>query len=128
MNTFNLSTFSGRVLLALIFVISGFGKLADPSGTIAYIASVGAPAPELAYGVALIVELGLGLALLLGYHAKISALLIAGFTLATGFLFHFDFGNQIQTIMFLKNLAITGGLLQIVAHGAGGFSLDGARR
>lgn len=128
MNTFNLSTFSGRVLLALIFVISGFGKLADPSGTIAYIASVGAPAPELAYGVALIVELGLGLALLLGYHAKISALLIAGFTLATAFLFHFDFGNQIQTIMFLKNLAITGGLLQIFAHGAGGFSLDGARR
>ncbi|MCB5188947.1 DoxX family protein [Methylobacillus caricis] len=118
----------GRALLALIFIVSGFSKLADPTGTIAYISSIGAPLPELGYAIALIVEIGLGLALLFGYRTKIAAVLIAIFTLATALMFHTDFSNQIQLIMFLKNLAIIGGLLQVAIHGAGGYSLDRERR
>jgi len=128
MNTTNFTTLIGRALLAAIFIISGFGKLADPTGTIAFINSTGAPLPELGYAIALLVELGLATALLIGYRARLVALLIALFTLATAFMFHFDLNNQMQTIMFLKNLAITGGLLQIAAHGAGGLSVDAYRR
>ncbi len=128
MNTTNFTTLIGRALLAAIFIISGFGKLADPTGTIAFISSTGAPLPELGYAIALLVELGLATALLIGYRARLVALLIALFTLATAFMFHFDLNNQMQTIMFLKNLAITGGLLQIAAHGAGGLSVDAYRR
>ncbi len=128
MNTTNFTTLIGRALLAAIFIISGFGKLADPTGTIAFISSTGAPLPELGYAIALLVELGLATALLIGYRARLVALLIALFTLATAFMFHFDLNNQMQTIMFLKNLAITGGLLQIAAHGAGSLSVDAYRR
>ncbi|GAB7564164.1 DoxX family protein [Methylobacillus methanolivorans] len=128
MTTTNFTTLIGRALLAAIFIISGFGKLADPTGTIAFISSTGAPLPELGYAIALLVELGLATALLIGYRARLVALLIALFTLATAFMFHFDLNNQMQTIMFLKNLAITGGLLQIAAHGAGGLSVDAYRR
>ncbi|MFL9709674.1 DoxX family protein [Methylobacillus sp. Pita1] len=128
MNAANITALLGRALLAAIFIISGFGKLADPTGTIAFIGSTGAPLPELGYAIALLVELGLAAALLVGYRARISALLIALFTLAAAFMFHFDLNNQVQTIMFLKNLAIAGGLLQIAVHGAGGLSLDAYRR
>lgn len=128
MNTTNFTMLIGRALLAAIFIISGFGKLADPTGTIAFISSTGAPLPELGYAIALLVELGLATALLIGYRARLVALLIALFTLATAFMFHFDLNNQMQTIMFLKNLAITGGLLQIAAHGAGSLSVDAYRR
>ncbi|MCB5208262.1 DoxX family protein [Methylovorus mays] len=117
-------TFAGRVLLSLIFIISGLGKVAAPDATIGYISSVGAPFPEVAYAIALLVELGLGLALLLGFKAKFAAAGIAIFTLAAAFMFHTDFSNQIQLVMFMKNFTIIGGLLLIVAHGAGGFSLD----
>jgi putative oxidoreductase len=117
-------TFAGRVLLSLIFIISGLGKVAAPDATIGYISSVGVPFPEVAYAVALIVELGLGLALLLGFKAKLAAAGIAIFTLAAACLFHTDFSNQIQLVMFMKNFTIIGGLLLIVAYGAGGFSLD----
>ncbi|MCB5185821.1 DoxX family protein [Methylobacillus gramineus] len=129
MNTLsNTTLLLGRAFLALIFIASGFGKLADPSGTIAYISSVGAPLPELGYAIALIVEVGLGLSLLFGYRTNISATILAAFTLATALMFHNDFSNQIQLIMFLKNIAIIGGLLQVSVHGAGSYSLDRLRR
>jgi putative oxidoreductase len=121
-------TFAGRVLLSLIFIISGLGKVAAPDATIGYISSVGAPLPEVAYAIAVLVELGLGLALLLGFKAKFAAAGIAIFTLAAAFMFHTDFSNQIQLVMFMKNFTIIGGLLLIVAYGAGGLSLDNRKQ
>lgn len=119
----------GRLLLAAIFLISGFGKLTAAAGTIGYIAQAGLPAPTLAYAVALVVELGGGILLVLGYRARLVAAAMAVFSLATAFAFHANFADQNQTIHFLKNIAIAGGLLQVVAFGAGSFSLDakGAR-
>ena len=114
----------GRLLLAAIFLISGFGKLTGAAGTIGYIAQAGLPAPTLAYAVALIVELGGGALLVIGYRARLVAAVMAIFSLATAFAFHANFGDQNQMIHFLKNFAIAGGLLQVVAFGAGSFSVD----
>ncbi len=118
------TSFAGRVLLSLIFIMSGVGKLADHAGTVGYINSVHAPMPEVAYWIAVIVEVGFGLALLVGYNARSAAFGLAVFTLAAAFLFHNNFADQIQMIMFLKNITIIGGLLLVVAHGAGGISVD----
>lgn len=114
----------GRVLLSVLFVLSGISKVTNPAGTIGYIASTGAPFPEVGYAIALIVELGFGTALLLGFKARIVGLVLAGFTIVTALMFHTDLGNQIQLIMFLKNISIAGGMLYVVAFGAGPYSLD----
>ncbi|WP_027998346.1 DoxX family protein [Sinorhizobium arboris] len=116
--------FLGRLLLSGIFLTSGFGKLADPSGTIGYIASAGLPLPSAAYVVALVVEIGVGILLVIGYRARWMALVLAAFTLASAVGFHANFADQNQMIHFMKNLAIAGGFLQIAAFGAGAFSLD----
>ncbi len=126
-NVSSIASATGRVLLSQIFIISGLSKVANPAGTIGYIQSVGAPLPELAYALALMVELGLGIALLVGYRTRLAAAGIAIFTLAAAFMFHNQLGDQIQQIMFLKNLTIVGGLLMVMAFGAGGFSLDARR-
>jgi putative oxidoreductase len=127
MQTANASraSFLGRVLLSALFLISGFGKLAAPAATKAYIASAGLPLPDVAYLIAVAVEVGLGVLLLVGYRSRIVATLMALFTLATAFAFHAHFGDMNQQIHFLKNFAIAGGLLQIAAWGAGAWSLDG---
>ena len=117
--------FIGRLLLAAIFLSSGFEKLADPSGTIGYIAAANLPLPSVGYAVALLVEIGGSILLILGYRARLTALVLAVFTLASALGFHTDFGDQNQMIHFMKNIAITGGFLQVVAFGAGPFSLDG---
>jgi putative oxidoreductase len=115
---------SGRVLLAAIFVLSGIGKLADPSGSAGYIASVGLPAPQLALWGAIAVELLGGLALIAGYKVRLVAAVLAAFSVVTAALFHAQFGDQTQLIMFLKNIAMAGGLMQVVAFGGGRLSLD----
>lgn len=114
----------GRMLMAAIFLLSGVGKVAAPGATMAYIASAGLPVPALALVVAVIIEVGGGILLVLGYQTRIAALIMAGFTVATAVGFHNNFADQGQMINFMKNLAMTGGLLQVVAFGAGGFSLD----
>ncbi|HET9032840.1 MAG TPA: DoxX family protein [Dokdonella sp.] len=118
---------AGRVLLALLFLVSGIGKLAAPAATKAYIISAGLPLPDLAYLMAVVVEVGLGLALLLGYRTRVVAALMAAFTVVTAFAFHADFADGNQMNHFLKNLAISGGLLQVAAFGAGDFALDALR-
>jgi putative oxidoreductase len=118
----------GRVLIALIFVMSGFGKIAAPAHTIAYIQSAGAPLAPVAYAIAVIVEVVGGLALMIGFQTRLTATVLAVFTLAAAILFHNNMADQNQMIHFLKNIAITGGLLQVIAFGAGAFSLDNRRK
>jgi putative oxidoreductase len=124
---------AGRVLLALIFVMSGFGKITGFAGTVGYIASKGLPMAELAAVLAIVVELGGGLLLIAGWKARWAAAALAFFSLVAAFLFHNYWAvppemAQNQMIHFMKNLAIAGGLLQIVAHGAGAWSVDGKCR
>jgi putative oxidoreductase len=117
----------GRVLLAFLFLMSGVSKLGAPAATMAYIASAGLPSAGVVYALALVVEIGAGLLLLIGFQARLAAGVLALFTIAAAFLFHNNFTDQNQIIHFLKNFAIAGGLLQIAAAGAGRLSLDGRR-
>jgi len=105
--------------MALIFLLSGVGKIAAPAATQGYIASTGLPFPLVAYLVAIVVEVGGGLLLVAGFQTRVVALVLAAFTLATAIIFHTAFGDQ--------NLAIVGGLLQVAAFGAGSLSLDARR-
>jgi len=115
---------AGRVALSAIFLISGVGKLAAPAATIGYISAAGLPFPRVAYALALLAEIVGGVALIVGYRTRIAAGALAVFCLVTAFAFHSNFADQNQFVHFFKNIAATGGLLQIVAFGAGRFSLD----
>ncbi|UUT21920.1 DoxX family protein [Pseudomonas sp. T8] len=118
----------GRVLLSAIFILSGFSKIAAPAAMVGYIQSVGLPFPQLALGIAIVVELGGGLLLIAGYRTRLVALGLAVFSVATALAFHNNLGDQNQFIHFFKNIAMAGGLLQVVAYGAGRFSLDARRQ
>jgi putative oxidoreductase len=109
----------GRVLIAAIFLLSGASKIADPAGSIAYITSVGLPFPTLALVGAIVVEIAGGLLLISGYRVRTVAAVLAAFSLATAVFFHSALGDQNQFIHFFKNVAMAGGLLQIVAFGKG---------
>ena len=117
----------GRVLLSVIFILSGFSKLAAPAMMIGYIDSVGLPLPHVALAVAIIVEIGGGLALIAGYRTRTVAAVLALFSVFTALAFHSALADQNQFIHFFKNIAMAGGLLQVVAFGAGRFSLDARR-
>ncbi|WBO23487.1 DoxX family protein [Sphingomonas abietis] len=117
----------GRTAMAAIFLLSGFSKLAAPAATIAYIQSAGLPFPPIAFAAAAATEILGGLALVLGFHARITATIMTLFTLATAFAFHDHLADQSQFINFWKNIAMAGGLLQVVAFGAGAYSLDARR-
>jgi putative oxidoreductase len=117
----------GRILIAVIFILSGVGKLGAPAATQGYIASVGLPLPLLGYALAVLVELGGGLLLLVGFRTRAVAAVLALFTVAAALFFHSHLADQNQFIHFVKNIMITGGLLQIVAFGATALSLDARR-
>jgi putative oxidoreductase len=117
----------GRTAIAAIFVLSGLSKLAAPAATIGYIQSVGLPLPQVGFAIALIVELLGGVALILGYRTRLVASVLAVFSLATALAFHSALGDQNQFIHFFKNVAIAGGLLNVVALGGGAWSLDARR-
>jgi len=128
MNTNTLHTtvlpVTGRILMAAIFVLSGVGKLMAPDATIGYIQAMGLPLAGAGLVAAIVVELGGGLLLALGYKTRLAALLLAAFSVVTGLVFHSAVGDQNQMIHLMKNLAMAGGLLQVVAFGAGAYSLD----
>lgn len=113
---------AGRVLIALIFVAAGYSKIGGYAGTQAYMESVGVPGALLPLVIAL--ELGGGIAIILGAFTRYAALGLAVFSLASAFLFHANFADQTQQILFMKNLAMAGGFLFLVGHGAGPLSLD----
>ena len=122
----------GRLMMAYLFIPAGFGKLMGFAGTVGYISSVGLPLPQVGAVIAIIVELGFGIALLLGYKTRITAIVLALFTVAAALFFHQywsapDAMKMMQTINFNKNIAIAGGLLALAAFGAGRLSLDGKR-
>jgi putative oxidoreductase len=117
----------GRCLMAVMFFLSGLGKVMAPQPTIAYITSVGLPLPEAAYAVSVLVELGGAALLVLGWQTRLLGAGLSLFVLATALIFHRNFADQNMLTHFLKNIAMTGGLLQLVAFGAGKYSLDARR-
>ena len=114
----------GRILIGLLFLIAGLGKTGDVAGFSGYLASGGLPA-FLAWP-AVIFEIAVGLLLIIGYQTRIVALATAAFCVVAGALYHFVPADQMQMAMFLKNLAIAGGLLMFAIHGPGRFAIDKA--
>ena len=111
--------------MAAIFILSGRGKLGAPEATQDYMAAMGVPGALLWPTIAF--EVSAGALLLVGMFTRPLALLLAGFSLLTGIIFHHGFADQIQMIMFLKNVAMTGGFLLLAKVGAPGFSVDALR-
>lgn len=120
-----LQTFSapaGRLFLAMIFIMSGLNKIGAYAGTQGYMEAMGVPGGLLPLVIAL--ELLGGIAIVIGFQARLVALALAGFSILSAVLFHGDFNDQMKMMMFMKNITIAGGFLMIVAHGAGAYSLD----
>ncbi len=120
----NLLALVGRILLALIFVVSGFGKITNIGGTAGYFGSIGLPLPIVTAWLVALLELLGGLAIVFGFKTRIAALALAAFSIASGLIAHFDLADQMQTIMLMKNTAMAGGLLLLAAYGPGSWSLD----
>jgi putative oxidoreductase len=116
--------FTGRLLIGGIFLMSGLSKIPNYAGITAAIYSVGLPLAPLGFVIALVVEIGLGLLLLVGYRTRAAASGLAIWCVVTAIFFHRNFADQTVMIHFLKNLMIAGGLLQVVYFGAGPVSLD----
>jgi putative oxidoreductase len=128
-NVQNTAALAGRILLALIFIISGFGKITGYAGTAGYMASKGLPMVAVLLPLTILVELGGGLLIALGWKARWAAAVIFLFIIPVTLVFHNPAGldaaqAQQQMINLLKNLSIMGGMLGLFAFGPGGFSLD----
>jgi putative oxidoreductase len=121
----------GRLLMSVIFIGSGWSKLMTAGPSIQYMAAQGLPAPDVAYGVSVVCELGGGLLILFGLQTRAAALVLAIFCVATAFIAHLHPGDMMQMINFMKNVCMAGGFLQLFAWGAGTWSVDaliGTRR
>lgn len=119
----NAAALLGRILMSAIFISAGYNKIGGFANSAAYMAKMGVPSWLLPVVIA--TELGGGLLILLGYQTRIVAFLLAGFSILAGLIFHYSVGDVPNMISFWKNLAIAGGFLGMVAHGAGAWSLDG---
>jgi putative oxidoreductase len=131
MNQFlsNFAPLVGRILMAVIFVLSGIGKVGNFAGTAGYMASKGVPLAELALVITIIVELGGAAMLILGWKARLAAGALFLWMIPVTLLFHNFWAapadqHMVQQIMFLKNLAMMGGFLYIMAFGSGPYSLE----
>ena|SRR5437879_5898765 len=118
----NIAELAGRSLLSVLFLLSGVGKVGAYGATAAYMSSVGVPSVLLPVVIA--TEVVGALAIILGWQTRVSAFLLAGYSLLTALVFHSNFADQIEMIMFLKNVSIAGGFLLLVANGAGVLSID----
>ena len=121
-----LSSPVGRVFIAMIFIMAGLNKIGGYAATQGYMESVGVPGMLLP--LVIILEVLGGLAVLAGWQTRLAAFALAGFSLISALLFHANFGDQMQMIMFMKNIAIAGGLLFLVANGPGAVALDNRSR
>jgi putative oxidoreductase len=113
-----------RILLCAIFIQSGVGKIVDPSGTQQYMAAYGMPLTSLFLIGAIVCEIFGSLSILLGFKARLGASLLVIFMIPTTLIFHTKLSDQVQMIMFMKNLAIIGGLLMVAYFGPGPISFD----
>lgn len=120
-----ISQFIARVFLGQIFLLSGFFKITGYEGTVGYMEAMGIPGMLLPWVIAL--EIGGGVAVIVGWHTRMTAIALAVFTVVAAAIFHSNFSDQMQMIMFMKNIAITGGFILLAVHGAGNYSLDGFR-
>jgi putative oxidoreductase len=119
----------GRLLVAYLFIPAGIGKIMGFAGTVGYVASSGLPLPQVGAALAILVEVGVGIAFLLGYKTRVTAIILAVFTVLTALFFHKywsapDAMKMMQQINFNKNIAIAGGLLAFAAFGPGRLSID----
>ena len=118
----NVIDFIGRLLISALFLVSAYDKIFSLDGTMSWMEGFGVPGFLLYPTIAL--EIILPLLVIIGYQARLSAGILAIFCIATAFLFHYDFVDQMQTILFLKNLGLAGGFLFIVANGTKNWSVD----
>ncbi|ATL94583.1 DoxX family protein [Aeromonas sobria] len=118
----DLALLAGRVLLALMFVMAGWSKIGGYAGTQGYMEAMGVPGFMLP--LVILLELGGGLAIVLGLFTRSLSVLLAGFTLMAAFIFHYQPAEQMQMLMFMKNVSVAGGFLALAAAGAGAFSVD----
>jgi putative oxidoreductase len=130
MNMRDIAVPLGRVLLALIFIMSGYGKITGWPGVVGAVEAKGLPIPMLFGAGAILAELGGGLLVALGFKARLGALMLIIFTVVTTIVFHNFWAyegpdRQMQMINFMKNLSMTGGLLLVLGYGAGPLSIDG---
>jgi putative oxidoreductase len=116
---------TGRVLMSSIFIMAGINKISGYAGTQGYMESVGVPGALLP--LVILLEVGGGLAVLLGWQTLVAAFLLAGFCILSALIFHASFGDQTQFILFMKNLATASGLLFLVAGGSHVWSIDAKR-
>ena len=128
-NIQNAAALVGRILLAVIFITSGFGKITGYDGTAAYMAAKGMPMVGVLLPLTILTELGGGILLAIGWQARWAALALAGFTILAALIFHNFWAVEAaqkvaQQINFMKNVAITGGLLVVFAFGVGRYSVD----
>ena len=118
----NILDLIGRIFISLVFLLSGLNKIGNYEGTVGWMESLGMPGVFLIPAIAL--EIIAPISIIIGYKVKISATLLSFFCIATAFIFHNDFSNQMEFISFMKNIGLAGGFLFLVVNGAKDFSLD----
>ena len=116
----------GRLLISFMFLMSGLNKAGNYSNTSGWMESMGVSSSILP--LVILLEIIGAFAIIVGWHTKITAFLLAGFSIISALIFHSDFSNQVEMIMFMKNIAIAGGFLILVANGAGNYSLDNRKK
>jgi putative oxidoreductase len=114
----------GRVLMSAIFIWAGYGKAMAPAATMAVFRHYELPLPGVAYAIALVVEIGVGVLFLAGFKTRVTGLVLAGWCIATALVAHYHPGNREAMLQFMKNVCMAGGFLHVVAFGAGRLSVD----
>jgi len=116
-----------RILLAAIFILAGLNKFGNIAGTAGYIGSVGLPLPMVLAWLTAIFEVVAGIAILIGFKTQLTCYALAAFCIVSALIFHNNFGDQTQFILFMKNIAMAGGFLALSVAGAGSISVDAKR-